>query len=33
MNSSEIVFVIIFFSDSESEWIVCGYEYGIRVYR
>jgi hypothetical protein len=33
MDSSETVFVTIFFSDSESERIVCGYEYGIRVYR
>jgi hypothetical protein len=32
-DSSEIVFVTIFFSDSESERIMCGYEYGIGVYR
>jgi hypothetical protein len=32
-DSSETVFVTIFFSDSESERIVCGYEYGIGVYR
>jgi hypothetical protein len=32
-DSSETIFVIIFFSDSESGRIVCGYEYGIRVYR
>jgi hypothetical protein len=32
-DSSETVFVTIFFSDSESERIVCRYEYGIGVYR
>jgi hypothetical protein len=32
-DSSETVFVTILFSDLESEWIVCGYEYGIAVYR
>jgi hypothetical protein len=32
-DSSEAVFVTIFFSDSKSEQIVCGYEYGIGVYR
>jgi hypothetical protein len=32
MDSSETIFVNIFFSDSESERIVCGYEYGIGVY-
>jgi hypothetical protein len=32
-DSSETIFVTIFFSESESERIVCGYEYGIRVYR
>jgi hypothetical protein len=31
-DSSETVFVTVFFSDSKSERIVCGYEYGIRVY-
>jgi hypothetical protein len=33
MDNSEIVFVTIFFSNLEPEWIVCGYEYGIGVYR
>jgi hypothetical protein len=33
MDSSETVFITIFFSDSKSERIVCGYEYGIGVYR
>jgi hypothetical protein len=32
-DSSETVFVTIFFLDSESERIVCGYEYGIGVYQ
>jgi hypothetical protein len=32
-DSSETVFVTIFFSNSESERIVCRYEYRIRVYR
>jgi hypothetical protein len=32
-DSSEIVFVAIFFLDSESERIMCGYEYGTGVYR
>jgi hypothetical protein len=32
-DSSETVFVTIFFPDSEPERIVCGYEYGIGVYR
>jgi hypothetical protein len=32
-DSSETVFVTIFFSNSESERIVCGYEYGIGVYQ
>jgi hypothetical protein len=32
-DSSETVFVTIFFSDLESEQIVCRYEYGIGVYR
>jgi hypothetical protein len=32
-DSSETVFVTIFFSNSELERIVCGYEYGIGVYR
>jgi hypothetical protein len=32
-DSSEIIFVTIFFSDSESERIVCGYKYGIGVYQ
>jgi hypothetical protein len=33
MDNSETVFVTIFISDSESERIMCGYEYGIGVYR
>jgi hypothetical protein len=33
MDSSETVFVTIFFSDLESERIVCGYKYGIGFYR
>jgi hypothetical protein len=33
MDTSETVFVTIFFSDSESERIICGYEYEIGVYR
>jgi hypothetical protein len=32
-DSSETVFVTIFYLDSESERIVCGYEYKIGVYR
>jgi hypothetical protein len=32
-DSSETIFVTIFSSDSDSERIVCGYEYGIGVYR
>ena len=32
-NSCETMSVTIFFSDSESERIVRGYEYGIGVYR
>jgi hypothetical protein len=32
-DSSETVFVTILFLDSESEQIVCGYEYEIGVYR
>jgi hypothetical protein len=32
-DSSETAFVTILFLDSESERIVCGYEYGIGVYR
>jgi hypothetical protein len=32
-NSSETLFVTIFFPDLESERVVCGYEYRIRVYR
>jgi hypothetical protein len=32
-DSSETVFVTIFLLDSESERIVCGYEYGIGAYR
>jgi hypothetical protein len=33
MNSSETVFITIFFLNSELERIVCGYEYEIGVYR
>jgi hypothetical protein len=32
-DSSETIFVTIFFSDSELERIVCEYEYGIGVHR
>jgi hypothetical protein len=32
-DSSETIFVTVFVSDSESERIVCGYKYGIGVYR
>jgi hypothetical protein len=32
-DSSETVFVTIFFLDSKSKQIVCGYEYRIRVYQ
>jgi hypothetical protein len=33
MDSSETAFITILFSDLELERIVCGYKYGIGVYR